>query len=122
MSEAFRDWLGTLISGYVMAQGRWVEDASNATSYFCVLQYSGRAPENEVRYPSVRVLLVGPRAVPGAVLKLQSDAELILQAVTSEARTKPVCAANVRATSEPVGPGYTKENRAWFSLDFELIL
>ena len=123
MSEEFRDWIINIIGkAYTPFQGQWVEDDSNSDSYYCVFQYGGRAPVTEVRYPSFTVLLLGPRNTRSAVSKLSQDSELVMQHVTSEGRSVPCGAANVRALREPVGPGYTVENRVWFSLQFEIII
>lgn len=123
MYEDFRDWIKAILgTGYRLTQGQWVEDQTSEEDYFCVLQFGGRAPEVDVRYPSVRVLLLGPRNNRAAANTLGTDAQKIMAQASSADRNVPCEYTNIRATGEPIGPGYTTENRAFYSLDFELIV
>lgn len=123
MYEEFREWVLTIIGTHYRAtMGRWVEDSNSEGDFFCVFQYSGQAPIVDTRYPSIRLLLIGPRNDAGAAVQLGNDAQALMAQAVSNERGVPCEFANIRATGEPVGPGYTVENRAWFSLDFELII
>lgn len=119
----FKEWAEAVLgSGYVYSFGMWLETAEAATQTFCVIQGAGGPdPVVDDRRPRVRVILLGRRNERGDAKKLSIDAGALMQAATHEARTVPCGAANVRAIGEPVGPGFTTENRAWFQVDFEVL-
>ena len=122
MLSDVKDWLETFLdSKYNYSQGQWVEDDSTASSWFCaILGSGGPSPIVDTRYPGFRLILVGPRNTRSAATSLQTDAESIMAQVTAEDRQLPCGAANVQAIGEPVGPGYTTENRAFYTLDLRL--
>jgi hypothetical protein len=117
----FRNWVSSIITGYVFSYGRWVEKSAIDTSRYCVVQAAGgSAPVLDARYPRFRVVLLGRRNSGEDAHQLFNDANaLILSGI--EGSSLPCGAANVRAMGEVTGPGFTQENRAWVQVDFEVI-
>lgn len=124
MFESFRNWLEEVLgTQYRYVQGQWQEDDNSADDFFCSIHSTGGpAPSVDDRYPNLRVILVGPRNGRGYATKIRQDAESIMARVVSENRGVPCTLVNIRASGEPIGPGYTTENRVWYTLDFTVIL
>lgn len=118
-----RDWvMATLPAGYT-AQFAWVESSqpADAVKRYCIVQQmGGSGPVVETRYPRFRVVLLGRRNERGDAQQILADIEGLMQAAMGD--STPCGAANIRAITEPVGPGFTTENRAWAQVDFQSIL
>lgn len=120
MLVEFREWVGTVVTGYTFMYGQWVEQSAVDGNWYCVVQAAGGpAPIVDTRYPRFRVVLIGRR-------NQRQDAQQLIEAANDLVAagmgdSLPCGAANVRAMSEPIGPGYTSENRAWVQVDFEVI-
>lgn len=113
-------WVITHASGYTLAYGQWVEAAMDDSKMYCVVQASsGPAAQIDVRRPRFRVVLLGRRNQRGDSQKVMTDAEMIVSAALGP--TLPCNAARIGA-AEPSGPGFTTENRAWVSVDLDLII
>lgn len=120
MLVEFRDWIGTVLAGYTFAYGMWVETDATAAIRYCVVRASGgSAPSVDDRYPRFRVILLGRRGQRQDAEQLIADAQALMSASLGD--SGPCGAANVRAITEPSGPGFTTENRAWVQVDFETI-
>ena len=116
----FRNWVGTVITGYAFAYGQWVEASAVDSNWYCVVQAAGGpAPVVDTRYPRFRVILLGRRNERDDAPQLFEAANALIEAGRGD--SLPCGAANVRAMGETVGPGYTTENRAWVQVDFEVI-
>lgn len=122
MFDEFKVWVeGVLGNSYRYFQGNWIEDPGTHGDYFCSIRSSGSAPTADKRVVQLDLILAGPRNERGAAARVRVDAERLMAFATAEDRLVPCGAANLRALREPVGPGYTSENRAWYSLTFEVI-
>lgn len=122
MFEQFKEWVALTIppSLYTYSRGMWQDSAAVAESWFCVLlQMGGPSPDVDDRRPRYRVLLLGPRSSRQHSGEIQAHAEALVQAAMGD--VAPCGAASVRAIGEPVGPGYTTENRPWYSVDFQVL-
>ena len=115
-----RDWvMAALPAGYT-PMFAWVESSSDAAKRYCIVQQTGGSgPVVETRYPRFRVILLGRRNERGDAQQILTDIEGLVQ--TAMGDSAPCGAANIRAITEPVGPGFTTENRAWAQVDFEII-
>lgn len=120
MYDAFVAWLkGILGAGYQYRHGQWVDAEHLSSQSICLIQASGGAAiDVDDRRPSFRVLLLGPQGERGAAQEIKADIYALAQA-TIEA--EPPCgAALVRAMTEPTGPGYTTEDRAYWLLSLQI--
>lgn len=118
-----RNWVVAALPADYLAMFSWVESSrpEDAASRYCIVQQTGGAgPIVETRYPRFRVLLLGKRNERSDAQKVMTDIEALLQAAMGDA--VPCGAASIRAITEPVGPGFTTENRAWAQVDFEIII
>lgn len=120
MYDAFTDWVKAVLgSGYQYRHGAWEETEQLKTSMVCSFHATGgAAPDVDDRRPRYRVLLLGPRGDRAAAQAIKNDIHSLAQAALGD--TLPCGAAGIRALGEPAGPGYTTENRAWWSLDFQI--
>lgn len=121
MIDEIKAWVELeLGTRYAYSMGQWVEPRPTDTKRYCVVQAAGGAgPDVDVRRPRFRVLLLGRRGKREDSEVVMADADALIIAGMGD--VLPCGAANIRATAEPAGPGYTTENRAWASLDFEVI-
>lgn len=118
MFENFAQWVESILGAeYQYSRGAWTE-TPNLQSICAIYGTGGPATDVEDRRPRYRVLLVGPRNQRQAAIQLQADIESLMQSALNG--DKPCGAASLRAIGEPSGPGYTTENRAWLSVDFQL--
>lgn len=118
----FKGWVAAALGSatYTYAYGMWVETAQTAGNSYCVVQSTGGvAPDVEDRRPRYRVILLGRRNERGDSQMVLEDAEALMQASFGD--SAPCGAANIRAIGEPIGPGFTTENRAWAQVDFEVL-
>ncbi len=118
MYDEFTDWVKAVLPAYAYKHGQWEETPSMATASICSIHsLGGPLPDVEDRRPRFRVILLGPRNSRGAAQQVKDDAYALAQAAMDG--IAPCGAAAIRA-NEPSGPGYTTENRAWWSLDFQI--
>lgn len=121
MLTEFKDWAKAVLGpAYTYAMGMWVETPATADASFCVIQSTGGpAPDVEDRRPRYRVVLLGRRGQPGDSESIYAAAQALMDAALGE--SVPCGAASVRAITEPAGPAFTTENRAWVQVDFEVL-
>jgi len=119
--EAFVDWLTAVLGEtYEVSTGQWVDGPSLADTWIAAVVQNGGPPVSvDDRRQRYRVILLGPRNGRQHVSTINQNIESLVQAAMGDA--VPCGAASVRAIGEPVGPGYTTENRAWYSLDLEVL-
>lgn len=115
-----RDWVVAALPAGYTSMFAWVESSSDAAKRYCIVQQTGGSgPVVETRYPRFRVILLGRRNERGDAQQILTDIEGLVQVAMGD--SAPCGAANIRAITEPVGPGFTTENRAWAQVDFEII-
>lgn len=121
MFDAFVEWLESVLgTQYQYSRGQWVDSAALAGIWIAsVHQNGGPGPDVDDRRQRFRVILLGPRNARQSSVQITEHIESLVQAAMGDA--VPCGAASVRAIGEPAGPGYTTENRAWFSLDLEVL-
>ena len=121
MLTEFKEWAQTVLgTSYTYAMGMWVETTATANTSYCVIQGAGGpTPDVEDRRPRFRVVLLGRRAQPGDSQAVYAAAQALVEA--SLGASAPCGAASVRAITEPVGPAFTTENRAWVQVDFQVL-
>lgn len=114
-------WLRALLPvDFKMSVGEWVEPQNADEVKYCSLtQEAGPAVEVETRRARFRVILLGRRMQRGDALELAAAANSLIE-VAIDGSLVPCGAAIIRAMGEPVGPGSTTEQRAWFSIDFQV--
>ncbi|MFQ1062151.1 phage tail termination protein [Bordetella trematum] len=121
MFDEFKAWAEAVLgSRYSYTQGQWEETTANQAAFFCSLHsLGGPSPDVDDRRPRYRVLLLGPRGQRSAAQQTKVDIHALADAALMGGLI-PCGAASIRALGEPAGPGYTTENRAWWSLDFQI--
>lgn len=121
MFDALVDWLTAVLgTDYQYSRGMWVDHAAIKNLFVCSVQATGGpAVDVEDRRPRFRVLLLGPENGRQHAQQVQADAEALIAATMDGAA--PCGAANIRAMTEVIGPGYTAENRAWVQVDFQVL-
>lgn len=121
MLTEFKNWAAASLGPtFTYALGMWVETSATANTSYCVIQGTGGpAPDVEDRRPRFRVVLLGRRGTPGDSQTVYAAAQALVEAALGE--SAPCGAASVRAITEPVGPAFTTENRAWVQVDFEVL-
>lgn len=121
MYEAFVDWLTAVLGEtYEVSSGQWVDSPDLGETWIAAVVQNGGPPVDvDDRRQRYRVILLGPRNGRQHGTTINQNIESLVQAVLGDA--VPCGAASVRAIGEPVGPGYTTENRAWYSLDLQVL-
>lgn len=121
MFDHLLDWVKAALGDkYEYSRGMWVDHPGAADKFICALhQAGGLAPDVDDRRPRYRLILLGPTKGRQHTIEVQSDMDSLAMAALGD--SAPCGAASVRAVGEPMGPGYTTENRAWFSLDLEVL-
>ena len=120
--DELEQWMrGFLTGNYKWMVGEFQENASlEAETWFAVMQSDGGPqPSVDVRRPRFVLFLLGRRNARADAADLLAEAERLAQA-TIDSMVLPCGFANIRLASEPVGPGFTSENRAWVRVNFEL--
>lgn len=123
--DALFDWLpqamGPVLSPkFMFIDGGVPSNKTTPSKFMCVVQgRGGPAPDAGDRRPNYRVILMGPEKSRSDVASVRATAEAIMQAILDE--STPCGMAGIRAMGEPVGPAYTAEDRAWMSLELQLI-
>lgn len=120
MLDEMKEWIESILaSAFVYAKGQFIDSEAMADKSVCSIRaFGGAAIDVDDRRPRFRIVLFGPRGERSAVSMVQAAAESLVQG--SLGATAPCGAAAVRTIGEPVGPGFTAENRAWFSLDLQV--
>ncbi len=119
MFNDLKAWVEELLgTDYQYSQGAWVETESLGF-VCCIFGMGGAGVDMDIRRPRFKIMLLGPRGERNQASKLLADIESIID---MSINSDPPCgAASIRAITEPTGPGYTEENRAWVSVDFQII-
>src|SRR5690606_8936226 len=114
-------WLGTVLgTQYQYSRGQWVDSsATNDLWIASVHAMGGPGPDVEDRRQRFRVILLGPRNGRQHAAAIQGHMETLVQAAMA-VDPIPCGAASIRAINEPVGPGFTAENRAWCSVELQV--
>lgn len=122
MFEAFAAWVEAILGPtYRYSAGMWVDSTADAGSFICSIHQLGGPPVDvEDRRQRFRVILLGPRGGRQHNGAVRAASETLVSGAIA-ASLLPCGASNIRAITEPSGPGYTTETRAWFSVDFEVL-
>lgn len=122
MFDEIEEWLRANLPNtpYIYQHGEFLEAPGDAINYFCVLSGNGGPrPDVEDRTKRYTVFFIGRKETRSDATTVLADAELIMQAMASE--IMPCGASLVRAITEPVGPGFSNENRPFVQLDLEIL-
>ena len=121
MYSHFMDWVESIVgSTFQMSSGQWQDHPGLDDIWVAaVLSQGSLAIDVDDRKPRYKVIVLGPRNGRQHVMALAAVAEALAEATLGD--LLPCGAASVRVMSEPTGPGYTTEDRVWFSVDFQLI-
>jgi hypothetical protein len=115
--EMFVEWLRSLpeTAGYQYSRGMWTESPGRKLA---VWQEGGRivGGSERVRYPSMRLVIVGNRDARSDATEIEKLAEVLI------AKDYQFDCVHLRAIGGMIGPGYTTENRPWVELNFELVI
>lgn len=118
----FRDWLEAYVStaGYTISRGMWEETNNSTKKFVAVWSDSGRSPNGEIQYPSIRVIVTG--RANGRSLGDTEPAELFAESLfdAAVANFSTSCMMQIRAVGSVMGPYYTETNRPWVEINFEL--
>lgn len=117
MLNNIKEWVNNTISGYTYRYGEW-RDGENITGPICVVTHDGGGAKSvNVRRPRVKLTLLGEPNNRGRSQQLIADA---LKLVLESEITAP-CGFTHVEVSEPVGPSFTTEGRAWVVVTLSLI-
>lgn len=119
-SEDVENWLMEILGPtYTLQVGQLVEAGSDANKWFAVVRGSGgTSPVVDTRRKRFELIVVGRRGKQADAAALENACESIMQAIMQG--VMPCGAAIISATSEPIGPGFTTENRAWYQLNVQV--
>lgn len=121
MYNYFKEWVESVIgTSYLYSSGQWVESLMSAEDKYIVIVSNGGQPNGDTRYLRYKVIFVGRRNNRQDVLPMMKDADKLV--ISCEGELRPCGSANVKPIGEINGPGFTTEDRAWCSVDFEVIL
>lgn len=121
MYEQLEEWLRIFLQGtaYTYQHGEFSDATDDAGNFFCALiQTGGPTPDVEDRTKRFSIYFIGRAQNRGDAQKVLADAESIVQATMGE--IMPCGAARVGTMTEPIGPGFSNENRAFCQLDIEI--
>ena len=120
MFDEFAAWVSAVLGAqYQTSRGQWVDSSALSGVWIASIHaMGGPAVDVDDRRPRFRVILLGPRNGRQHSVAIGQHADSLVRATIDGAA--PCGAAHIRAITEPAGPGYTAENRAWYSLDFQL--
>lgn len=121
MFDAFSNWVIAILgSQYQYARGQWVDTQATTGQFICAIRATGGGPITVgVRRKTFQVILLGPVSGRQHAIKIQADADTLAEYTLGT--LAPCDAAAVRVIGEASGPFYTTENRAWVSIDFEVL-
>lgn len=121
MVREFNDWLQANLNGYSPQYGQWNDSgASDSSKYAAIMLAAGPAPVVDVRKPVIRLILLGRKGTRADAPTLLDDINTLIQSAIDGTHL-PCGLSAIFLVSEPVGPGYTIEDRAWVQADFEVI-
>lgn len=123
MINKVRDWLASILPAdkYTANFGEWVESTADKDKFYLVVSGSGGASPNvKARQPNFHIVLLGPRNKRNEAASLNQDIESIMSAAMDH-NSVPCGATIITPIGEPVGPGFTTENRAFMQLDLRVI-
>lgn len=122
MYNEFIAWVQAVLGDqYQASRGQWVDSPSLADVWIASIHAMGGAAVSvDDRRPRYRVLLLGPRNGRQHADAIGQHADNLIRAAIY-GDLVPCGAAHIRAMSEPSGPGYTTENRAWYSVELQVI-
>lgn len=120
MSDELFEWLELVLGDrYLQSAGQWIDAPENYGAFIVAVYGTGGPPTDvDLQLPTYRVLLLGPRNGRGHHDQIKTDIHALVRLAISGAT--PCGAAGIRAISQPVGPGYTSENRPWYSVEFQI--
>lgn len=120
MYEQFVEWLEPIVgSQYLISRGEWVEAKIDPAAWIASVQQRGGPPSDaEDRRQRFRVILLGPQGERKHAASVGQTAEQLAAACMGD--TVPCGAAIVHLIGEPIGPAYTVENRAWYSIEIQV--
>lgn len=116
MLQAVKDWVEGCVSGnYAYRYGQWLDDGYDGA--ICVITHDGGGRQSTVRYPNFRVVILGGKGSRGDSQFIINDA----LAVVEQSLVNAPCGFAYADVSEPIGPAFTTEGRAWVSVNLRLI-
>ena len=123
--QMFIEWLGSYsnLNGYSLSRGMWDEDNSDMKKKFLsVWVNQGRNPGPGISYPSIRVIVTGVRN--GRAIGDAESVEMFAHGIIDSANENwdTDCITLVRPLGSIQGPNYTTNNRAWYEVNFQLII
>lgn len=119
--QDFLDWVKLTVTGndWIFSRGAWNDTADTYTKFICAVKQNGGAVSGLLKTDNFEVWVIGRRGQRGDVIAVESMANALLLA--SKSGVIPCNSVDVRLISGPTGPAYTDENRAWYSLNFQVI-
>ncbi|WP_313397144.1 phage tail termination protein [Stutzerimonas nitrititolerans] len=120
MYDEFAEWVAAVLgSPYQTSRGQWVDGPAFADVWIASIHaMGGPAVDVDDRRPRYRVILLGPRNGREHAQEIGQAAGALVAATMDGGI--PCGAAHIRAITEPAGPGYTTENRPWYSVDLQV--
>ena len=123
--QLFIDWMTqyAITNDYTLTRGMWDETNTDMKKkYMSVWIDGGRSPYLEVTYPTVRMIVTGVRngRATGDVESVEVAAHGIIDAANENWKTD--CIASIIPLGNIQGPYYTETNRAWYEVNFQLII
>lgn len=100
-------------------RGMWQDEVSNQNERLCCITVSGgRTALVDTDYSTVDVWLLGRTNDEAELLPLEALAYGIRERLKDDYR---VCGVvQLRLLGQPVGPGFTEENRVWWRVTLEV--
>lgn len=100
-------------------RGMWQDDVSNSTERLCCITVSGgRVGATDTDYSTVDVWLLGATNDEAELLPIENLAYQIRDRLKADWR---VCGVvQLKLLGQPVGPGFTEENRVWWRVTLEV--
>lgn len=119
--EAVYQWMqeDSRLAALRFYRGMWQDDVSNATERLCCIAVSGgRTPVIDTDYSTVDVWLLGASNNEAELLPIEELAYGIRDRLKADWR---VCGViQLKLLGQPVGPGFTDENRVWWRVTLEV--
>jgi len=105
--------------GVVVSYGAWPDGPEHDATRWAAMTVTGSGLPGPIqRKPQITVTLVGRRNEPGDMSLMYEVALALLDLSDSDAANG--CAMLVRPLGDPIGPGKTEHDRAFFVLNFEV--
>lgn len=114
-------WAESVVgTDYTFSKGMWLDHPGVSGDFIAAVMANGGPPVDvDDRRPRYRIILLGPRKGREHTGAVQAAIEALTLAAMGD--STPCGAASVRAVGEPAGPGFTTEDRPWFSVDLEVV-